>query len=84
MYQTDILEILIILTELGVHDKRMEESILILKKKQVDFERWEMENTFNGKIRYDIEKKGEISKWITLRALQVLSAYTNVPAEVKK
>jgi hypothetical protein len=84
MYQTDILEVLIILTELGVHDGRMEEAISILKKKQVAFERWKMENTFNGKIIYDIEKKGEISKWITLRALQVLSAYTNISAEVKK
>lgn len=75
MYQTDILEILMILSKLDIRDDRMEEAISLLKKKQVSSEHWMLENTFNGKMIVDIEKKGEPSKWITLRALQVLKTY---------
>ncbi len=75
MYQTDILEILSIFSELNVEDDRMEEALQLLKDKQVTAERWKLENTFNGKMLVDIEKKGEPSKWITLRALNVLKRY---------
>lgn len=72
MYQTDVLEILDIITKLGFHDDRMREAIdLALAKQGVDG-RWTLENTFNGKVLIDIETKGAPSKWITLRALRVL------------
>ncbi|MDP2181832.1 MAG: hypothetical protein Q8K99_04595 [Actinomycetota bacterium] len=34
--------------------------------------RWKMRTSFNGKMLADIEAKGAPSKWLTLRALQVL------------
>ncbi len=72
MYQTDALELLDILTKLNIKDKRMDEAVDIVIKKQDDDGRWILENTFNGKYLIDIEKKGQPSKWITLRALRVL------------
>lgn len=72
MYQTDILEILGILTELGYNDPRMREALEILQSKQDKDGRWKLENTFNGKMIEDIESKGQHSKWITLKALGVL------------
>ncbi|HVN57166.1 MAG TPA: hypothetical protein VMT63_02610 [Bacteroidales bacterium] len=73
MYQTDILEILDILTDLRIHDSRMNEALEKLKSLQDGQGRWKLQNTFNGKMIKDIEMKGEQSKWITLRALKVLS-----------
>jgi hypothetical protein len=72
MYQTDILEILDILTELGFHDSRMKDALNKLMAKQNKGKRWILENTFNGKMIKNIETKGESSKWITLKALKVL------------
>lgn len=72
MYQTDILEILEILTILDYHDSRMDEAIGILKSKQTPDGRWKLENSFNGKTIVDFEKKGAASKWITVKALKVL------------
>ena len=34
--------------------------------------RWPLKNTFNGKMHADVENRGKPSKWLTLRALQVL------------
>ena len=75
MYQTDILEILDILVSLGYYATRMAEAIEILKKKQNEEKSWNLENTFNGKMGVTIETKGKPSKWITLKALNVLSKY---------
>ena len=43
-----------------------------VKIKQNGDKRWNLENTFNGRMIKNIEKKGKPSKWITLRALNVL------------
>lgn len=75
MYQTDILEILGILTDLGYQDKRMNEAVEILKKKQNIEGKWKLENSFNGRTSVNIETKGKESKWISLKALYVLSKY---------
>jgi hypothetical protein len=72
MYQSDILEILEILVELGFHDSRMKDALNILIKKQNKENRWNLENTYNGRMIKNIETKGESSKWITLKALNVL------------
>ena len=37
--------------------------------------RWAMHNTLNGKMWADVETKGQPSKWLTLRALQVLGHF---------
>ncbi len=75
MYQTDILEILGILTHLGYRDERMQEAVDKVVSRQDDTGRWILQETFNGRFQVDIEKKGELSKWITFRALEVLQRY---------
>lgn len=75
MYQTDILEILGILTRLGYKDERMREAVDIVVSKQDATGKWILNDTFNGRFQADIEKKGEPSKWITLNALRVLKRY---------
>ena len=75
MYQTDVLEILGILTRLGYRDERMQEAVDLLVSKQDKQGRWKLENTFNGQFHVDIEEKGKPSKWITLNAFRVLKQY---------
>lgn len=73
MYQTDILEILDILTYLGVKDDRMHESLDILISKQDEMGKWKAENpSITDKLLLPMEEKGAESKWITYRALRVL------------
>ena len=75
MYQTDALEILGVLTQLGYRDERMQEAIDLVVSKQDSTGRWTLANTFNGRFQVDIEEKGQPSKWITLHALRVLKRY---------
>lgn len=75
MYQTDVLEILGILTKLGVKDNRMEEAVNLVISKQDYQGRWKLENTFNGRFQVEIEQKNKPSKWITLNALRVLKRF---------
>jgi hypothetical protein len=72
MYQTDVLEILGILTKLNCRDIRMQEAMDLVVSKQDKEGRWKLESTFNGRFQTNIEQKGNQSKWITLRALKVL------------
>ena len=72
MYQTDILELLDILTRLGIRDKRMDSAIDKLLARQAEDGKWELKSTFNGRFHTNIEKKGYPSKWITLHAYRVL------------
>ena len=74
MYQTDILEILGILAKLGVRDERMDEALALVAAKRDALGRWKLESTFNDRFLVPIEVKGQPSRWITLRALQVLAA----------
>jgi len=74
-YQSDTLEVLDTLTRLGVHDERMHDSVDLVLKAQEPDGRWLLINTFNGKMWVDIEKKGPLSKWITLRALRALRRF---------
>jgi len=75
MWQTDVLEILGILTKLGSKDKRMQEAVDLVISKQDDYGRWKLESTFNGRLQVNIEQKGKPSKWITLNALRVLKRF---------
>lgn len=75
MYQSDILEILDILTRLEYKDKHMQDAIDKLISKQNQDGTWNLERTFNGRFITNIEKKGKPSKWITLNALRVLKRY---------
>lgn len=75
MWQTDILEILEILTTLDCRDERMQDAVEIVSSKQDEKGRWCLENTFNGRYQKNIEQKGKPSKWITLNAMRVLKRF---------
>jgi len=81
MYQTDVLEILGILAELGVSDARMSEAVQVVREARDRDGRWSMRNSYNGKTLVDVEKKGKPSKWITLRALRALRACASFGAK---
>ena len=72
MWNTDVLEMLDLLTRLGYRDPRMKEAIELVLAKQDEQGRWKLEQTFNGRMLARIEKEGQPSKWVTLRALIVL------------
>lgn len=73
-YQSDILEVLDVLTALGVKDERMQDSVDRVIGCQ-ESGRWNLKNTYNGKMLCEIEEKNKSSKWITLRATLVLKRY---------
>lgn len=75
MYQTDVLEILGILTKLGYKDKRMQEAVDLVISKQDEQGKWKLESSFNGRFQVNIEQKEKTSKWITLNALRVLKKF---------
>ena len=76
-YVTDVLLNLEALTEAGFSgDERLRGAIDLVLDKQDDQGRWTLEYSYNGKMWSDIEEKGQVSKWVTLRALRVLSRTT--------
>jgi hypothetical protein len=75
MWNTDILEILGILTRLGYRDSRMQEALDLVVSKQDENGRWRLERSFNGRFQVSIEQKGKPSKWITVNALRVLKRF---------
>jgi|AGTN01.3.fsa_nt_gi hypothetical protein len=78
-YQTDALEILDILTELGIRDARMDDAIRIVLAKQDDGGRWKAENTYcSDRLLIPFEPKDEPDKWVTLRAMRVLKRYAQL------
>jgi hypothetical protein len=76
MWQTDALEILGIFAKLGepLLDPRAAEALDLVAGKRDAQGRWKLENTQNGRFVVDIEAKGQPSRWVTLKALQVLAA----------
>lgn len=72
-YWSDVLETLAVLTTLGYGgDALLKESYYWLLSRQNAEGRWKLENTLNGKMWIDIEKRGKPSKWVTLRVLRVI------------
>ena len=69
-----MLEILLILTRLGYRDERLREALDLVAAKADDQGRWTLQSTFNDRFVVPIEAKGEPSRWVTLRALEVLRA----------
>jgi hypothetical protein len=74
MWNTDLLEILGILTKLGVKDDRMKEVIEIVLSMRNDRGRWQQDNHFQGRFVTKIERNGQDSKWLTLNAMRTLIA----------
>jgi hypothetical protein len=74
-YVTDVLQNLQVLGELGyAHDPRLQPAVAWLLSKQDSQGRWKNEYAYTGKTWTDFEPQGAPSKWVTLRACQVLQA----------
>ncbi len=71
-YSSDILEVLELLAQLGYgQDERLQGAIELVLAKQDEDGRWPLEHVL-GRTWADFGKKGEPSKWVTLRASRVL------------
>jgi len=74
-YITDVLQNLEVLAALGqAENPKLANALDLVISKQNQQGRWLLEHTYNGKMWVDVEKKGQPSKWVTLRALRVLKA----------
>jgi len=72
-YWSDILETTGVLVDMGYgDDPRLARVFQLILSKQDNQGRWKLENSLNGKMWVDLERKGQPSKWITLRVLRVL------------
>lgn len=74
-YVTDVLQVLEALGELGHgKDPRLANALEWVEKKQTPDGVWLNEYAYNGKTWSDVERQGQPSKWVTLRACAVLHA----------
>ncbi|MEA3377873.1 MAG: hypothetical protein U9R72_16925 [Chloroflexota bacterium] len=74
-YWSDVLETVWNLVRLGyAQDPRVEAGLQWILNKRGDEGRWRLENSLRGKMWVDIERQGQPSKWVTLRALKALKA----------
>lgn len=72
-YNPDLLEAMYALAEIGAkHDPAMDDALDHIERKCLPDGRWKLDESLNGKMLADVERKGQPSKWITLRALTVL------------
>ncbi|HSK48311.1 MAG TPA: hypothetical protein VLA05_09960 [Coriobacteriia bacterium] len=75
-YNSDALEALAALAAIGESRRPEYGAALGLVEQSADGRmRWTMRNSFNGKMLADIEAMGRPSKWLTLRALEVLQHF---------
>jgi len=75
-YNSDALEALTALAGAGESWRPEYEPALALVRSAADSQmRWALRNTFNGKMLANVEKKGQPSKWLTLRTLRVLDHF---------
>lgn len=78
MYQTDVLEILNLLLDLGYRDVRMAEAVDLVASLEGADGRWVLANSYNKSMDVTVEKLGHPSKWITLKALTALRRWQEV------
>ena len=75
-YNPDLLEALLALAELGIaHDPALDEALDHVESRRGADGCWKLDDSLNGKMLADVEKKGRPSKWITLRAAIVLQHF---------
>lgn len=71
-WDTDALEMLEALADLGYRDERTDGAIdLILSKRWPDG-RWKNERSYTGRLLTNIEKQNATSQWVTLKAMALL------------
>jgi hypothetical protein len=75
-YNSDILEAMLALANVGTPmSEALEKSLQIIRDKRTADGVWLLDKSFNGKMRADVEVKGQPSKWLTLFALIVLEHF---------
>jgi hypothetical protein len=75
-YNSDILETMYSLARLEIPmNPKLEKPLQVIKEKMTKDGKWIMENSLNGKMWADVEKKGKPSKWLTYFALFVLDHF---------
>jgi len=79
-YNSDVLEALSSLAAVGEPVREEYAEALSVVRDAADSElRWTLRNSFNGKMIADVEKKGQPSRWLTLRALETLAHFGGGP-----
>lgn len=74
-YVTDILQNVEALVSLGYKDDpRLAHALDVIREKRGEDGRWRMEYNYGSKTWGDFGRKGRSNKWVTLRALRVLTA----------
>jgi hypothetical protein len=74
-YVTDVLQVLEAVCEAGASgDPRLRNAIDWLVQEQDERGRWANRYPYQGKLVRDIDRPGEASRWVTLRACRVLRA----------
>jgi len=74
-YAADVLQVLEVLAELGhARDARLKPAVAWLLSRQDGQGRWHNQYAYNRQTIVDIERQGQPSKWVTLRACTVLAA----------
>lgn len=69
-YNSDLLEVLLLLGEAGVGlDQTIEDGLEILRRQRGPDGMWKMDGGLNGKMHADLDRTGRPSPWITYRAL---------------
>lgn len=53
-------------------DSRLAEAVELVRRKRRADGRWALENTYEGRSFFEMEKRSMPSRWNTLRALRVL------------
>ena len=72
-YNSDVLEAMYALALAGTrYTPRLKKPLQAIQDRQNSDGQWKLENSLNGKMLIDVEKKGEPSKWITYHARYVL------------
>ena len=72
-YVADVLQNVTVLCELGfAKDTRLQHAVEWLLSQQEPSGRYRNRYAYNGKTWVDIDKQGQISKWVTLRICSVL------------
>jgi hypothetical protein len=74
-YNADVLQTAEVLAELGHgQDPRLADTLALVESLQDATGRWVNRYAYNRKTWFDIERQGQRSKWVTLRACTVLQA----------
>jgi hypothetical protein len=69
---TDALDMLLVMTQLGYHDLRMENALDLVISKRGEHGQWQLDRSYRCRCQSLIGKEARPNKWVTLRAMTVL------------